>query len=125
LLGGAADPLDHPLNLTGRYRDATSLLQMPLGFEISGFVGPFQTDKFGQGRGVAHFQSQRIVGGITAPLFACMIVVVTTDLEAAKNPLCLDGFSALANLPGFGLVSLINPLGPLAGATIRPTQWPT
>jgi len=42
-----------------------------------------------------------------------MIVVVTTDLEAAKNPLCLDGFSALANLPGVGLVSLINPLGRL------------
>ena len=97
-LGAAAHALDHPLNLAGRHRDAAGLLQMPLGFEVSRLVGPFQTNEFGQSRGVAHLQTQRGIGRIMALVLAGVIIVVPAQLEAAKNPLHPDGFPALATL---------------------------
>jgi hypothetical protein len=42
-----------------------------------------------------------------------MIIIIAAQLETAKNSLYPDDFVALANLPGFGLVSRVNPLGRL------------
>src|SRR5271169_1508746 len=50
-LGAAADPLDPPLDLACRYRNAAGLLPMPLGFEVGRLIGPFPTNELGQSRG--------------------------------------------------------------------------
>ena len=47
LLGGATDPLNYPLDLTGRDRYTAGLFQMPLGFEIGGLIGSLQAEQFG------------------------------------------------------------------------------
>lgn len=48
-----------------------------------------------------------------ALVFARVVKVVPAQPETAKHPLHPDGFLALVNLPGFGLVSRINALGRL------------
>ena len=110
-LRGGTHPLHDPLNLPGRNLKAAGLFELPLGFEIGACVGPFQTKQFGQGWSVAHFQSQRGLGGVTPLFLARVIVVVALAIEAAKNPLPPDRFPALANLPKSGLVTGIDPLG--------------
>ena len=81
---------------------------MPLGFPIGRFVGPFQTDELGQGWRIAHLQTQRGVRRRVAHRLARVIVVIPLQREAAKNPLHMDCFPALARLSGFGLVAGID-----------------
>jgi hypothetical protein len=110
LLGGITDALNHPLNLTGRNADTTGLFEVPLGFKVGRLIGAFQTKEFGQGWGVADFQSERRVDWIMALLFARMIVVVTLELEVPENALGVDPFSALALFSRLGLVGAVNPI---------------
>ena len=46
-------------------------------------------------------------------LFALMIIIVPAQLKGAEYPIDPDGFPALADLAGFGLVSGVNPIGRL------------
>ena len=111
LLGAAAHPLHHSLNLPGRDGDAAGLLQVALGLEISRLIRPFQADELGQGRRVADFQSQRVVGWIMALALAGVIIVITSERELAEDPLRPDGFPALAHFSGLGLVGAVNAVG--------------
>ena len=86
---------------------------MPLGFQISRLIGPFQAKQLGQGGRVADFQSQRVIGWIMALFLAGVIVVIASERKAAKNPLRLNGFPALAHFSGLGLIGGVNPVGRL------------
>ena len=112
-LGAAAHPLDHPLNLARRYRDAAGLLQMPLGFEVGRLIGPFQTNELGQSRGVAHLQTQRRIGRIVALVLTGVVIIIPAQIEAAEDALHPDRFPSLATLSRLGLVMGIDPLGRL------------
>lgn len=96
LLGGDTDPLDHALNLAGRNADATGVLEVPLGFEVGLFVGPFQAQQLGQSRRVADFQAQRVIGWAMSLVLTGTIIVVTAQREAAKYSLYPEGVAALA-----------------------------
>ena len=99
------------LDLTGRNGDAAGLFQMPFGFEVGLLVGSFQADELGQGRSVADFQPQGVIGRVMALLFTCVVIVIAAQRGTAKNPLHPNDLPVGANLAGFGLVAGINALG--------------
>ena len=112
-MSAATDALNDPLNLSRRNPNAAGLLQMPLGFQVGRLGGPFQTDELGQGRRIAHLQTQRGGGRRVALILARVIVVIPLQREAAKNPLHPNRFPALAHLSGLGLVADIGTVGGL------------
>lgn len=75
-LGAATHALDDPLNLPRRDGHAAGLCPMPLGFQVGRFIGSFQTDQLGQGRGITHLQTQRGVHRRVALLLALVVVII-------------------------------------------------
>ncbi len=102
LLGGASHALDHPLNLAGRNDNAASLLQMPLGLQIRGFVRAFQADQPSQSGRVGPFQAQAGISRVVAGVLAGVIVVIPLQGERAEQTLDLDRFPALPFFPRLG-----------------------
>jgi len=118
-LGAATHALDHSLNLPRRDGNAAGLRQMPLGLQVSRFIGSFQTDQLGQGRGVTDLQTQRRIDRIVTLILALVVVVIPLQLEAAKDALNADPFPALARLSGVGVVLGVDSVG---GALEQPTH---
>ena len=110
VLRGTADALHDPLNLTGRDADAAGLGEVSFRLEVGLLVGAFQADELGQSRSVAAFQAQRGIGGVRALGLACVVIIRALQLKVAENPLHGDRLPALAQLPGFGLVGLVEAL---------------
>ena len=110
VLGRGSHPLHQALHLPGADLDAPGFRQVLLGFLVTGFIGPLQTDQPGQSRGVARLQAQRGIGGIMPLLFAFMVVVSALQGEGAKHARELELGPALGLLARLGLVGGIDPI---------------
>ena len=111
--GAATHSLNNPVNLPRRNADAAGLLQMPLRFLVGRLIGSFQTDELGQSGRITHLQAQRGVDRIVALILALVVIVISLQLEAAKNSLNPNRFAALARLSGLGLVLGVDSVGGL------------
>ena len=86
---------------------------MPLRFLVGRLIGSFQTDELGQSGRITHLQAQRGVDRIVALILALVVIVISLQLEAAKNSLNPNRFAALARLSGLGLVLGVDSVGGL------------
>jgi hypothetical protein len=111
VLGARSNPLNHPLYLAGRHKDAASFGKMPLGLVEAGFVSPLQTDQTGQCWSVAALQTESGISGKVTLMLARMMVIVALQTEGSKEALELHPSPTLAVFTGTGFVGGIQPVG--------------